>query len=379
MSNVYGLYYTYDSSYLGEDVRGIATLVDPRLTTSWDLIPEEEPSDKVNLDWWDANRYELGGTVRTNWNNTDTTGLTMDDDLAVIIQVGDVLKVDSEYLVVSVVTARGTGAGTFSVQARGHGSSSGASHTAGAEILIVGNANLEGAIGPDGLSEDTIKRTNYYSLVEEYIAVTKTAKEQKYEDIADKVDYERERAMTRALKKINRSVFYGIKNEGTKTASRSAGCLEEFVNSITYGAVRVNCSGAFTELKLQELLKNIALRGGAPNLILMSPKNKQIANGFNNSYIQTNRQDKQAGVIIDRYLDQNAGEVQFVSDPAMRDDVVFAINTNLMGKIWFKNDSLRFVEETNVSSRVYAETLQGQYTFRLKNCNTDYGALHSIT
>ncbi len=110
----------------------------------------------------------------------------------------------------------------------------------------------------------------------------------------------------------------------------------------------------------------------------MSPKNKQTANGFNNGIVRTSREDRQAGVLIDTYLDQNVGDVRFVSDLAMRDDVIFAINTRKTGKAWFKDDELRFEPETNINSREYVETLQGQYSFKFKDVNSDFGALYGV-
>lgn len=384
MAVTHGLYTTYDSQYLKDDIRGLAVLVEPKLTTSWDLLPELDPADgpngktSVNLEWFDAVRYDLNGANRGGWNNSDTTGLGVDDALAVIVQIGDVLRINDEYVVVSAVSNRTSGNGAISVHARGHGSSSAATHLNGDAITIVGNGHVEGTVDITGVAEDTIKRTNYFSLVEEQVRITKTGENQAYEDIEDQVDFQKQAAMNRALKKINRSVFYGLKAQGSASTPRTTGGLEEFVNSTTYGAVRVNAGGGFTEGKLQTLLKTIALRGGMPNVILMSPLNKQIANGFNNNYVQTTRQDSQAGVLIDTYLDQNVGEVRFVSDLSMRDDVVFAINTNKCGKMWFLNDELRFVRETNVNSRLYVETLQGQYSFMFKDVASDFGVLYGI-
>ena len=380
MAITHGLFTTYDSPYLAEDIKGLAMKIDARLTVSWDLFPEKEPGVSTDLKWYDAVRNTLDGAVRgAAWDGVATTSLGIDDNLAAIVQVGDILKVEDEYVAVSAVTSRSTGAATISVYNLGFGGTTPAAHADTTAITIIGNAQLEGEIGPDGLSEDTIEITNYYSLVEEVVEVSKTSAEQQYKDIADKVDWEREGALRRALKKMNRSVFYGRKDVGSKTTPRAAGGLEEYINTTTYGSVRIDgASAAFTEAKLQEMLKTIVLRGGAPNIILLSPKNKQIANGFNNSYVQTGRTDRTAGIIIDQYQDENAGLVAFVSDPSMRDDVVFAVNTNKLGKMYFKNDILRFVPETNVSSRVFKETLQGQYSFLVKDAAFDHGVIFDL-
>lgn len=379
MAIAHGNFTTYDSPYLSEDIRGLAVKIDPRLTVSWDLIPEKEPGTSTSLKWYDAVRNTLDGAVRgSSWDATATTGLGINDNLAVIVQIGDILRIESEYVIVSAVSSRATGAGAISVYARGHGSSSGAIHADTTAITIVGNAQLEGNVDIDGLSEDTIERTNFYQLVEEMVKVTKTSANTQFKDIEDKVDWERQGALRRALKKMNKTVFYGIKYVGTKTVPRTAGGFEEYINSATYGAVRINQGGAFTEAGLKNLLREIALRGGMPKVVLMSPKNKAVANGFNASIVRTDRSDTQAGVIVNEYLDEN-GTVSFVSDPSMRDDVIFAINPDKLGKQWYANDTLRFVEETNVNSRTYAETLQGQFSLEVKDVAFEHGCLYGVT
>lgn len=388
MAVVYGTYTTYDSPYLGEDIKGYAALVEPKFTVSWDLLPEVKPGTELEdskngrstiVSWYDAVREDLSGAVRSGWvDDTDITALPIDDALALIVNIGDILKVEDEYVVVKDVPNRGAGTATIDVFARGHGSTVGAAHLAGVKILIVGNAQVEATNDVEGLSADTVKRTNYYSIVQEKIDVSYTYKNSEREDIDDEnLDYERKTVMNRALKKINRSVIYGMKEIGSKVAPRSAGGMEEFLNTATYGAARVNAAGAFTEAKLQAILKEVFLRGGTPDTVLMSPKNKQIANGFNLGYLNTTRTERQAGSLVDTYLDQN-GEVRFVVDMQMRDDVIFVLNVNKTGKQWFNNDRLRFVVETNVNSRQYVETLQGQYTMWFKDIAFEHGVLYGI-
>ena len=50
-----------------------------------------------------------------------------------------------------------------------------------------------------------------------------------------------------------------------------------------------------------------------------------------------------------------------------------------MYRTWMKNDALRFVRETNVNSRTFAETLLGSVSFMIKDAAIDFGVLTGIT
>jgi len=66
-----GKYTTYDSPYLDELVKGIAVMIDPKLTTSLDLFPEFEPINTTKIKWYDAKTYALEGEVGVgDWNDS---------------------------------------------------------------------------------------------------------------------------------------------------------------------------------------------------------------------------------------------------------------------------------------------------------------------
>jgi len=57
--------------------------------------------------------------------------------------------------------------------------------------------------------EDTIEQINFTQIIEEPIELSITAQKQKYLDVADKMNEERTKAMTRALKKLNQAILFG--------------------------------------------------------------------------------------------------------------------------------------------------------------------------
>jgi len=376
-----GKFATYDSSFLDEKVIDLAMLVEPRITTTWDLIPEIEAKSEgemsTKVKWYDAQPNSLEGAVRaTGWNNSDLTGLPIDDALASVVNIGDIIEVGTEQLIVSAVVRTG-GSATISVLARGHGSTSPATHSASDPIYIIGNANVEGTVDGSSIIEDNVLRQNYFQLIEEVVEVTKTGKNQSYEDVQSKLNEMRVRALSRALRKMNMTALFGVADAGSASAPRTCAGIREFLSGNS-DAINTNCSGTFTEPLLKTTLLEIAKRGGTPNLILCSPEQKNVINGFNTTNTRYAREEKVAGNLVDFYEGEGVGRLAVVSDPLLRDAFgeMYILNTNKMGKMWFPDDAMRFAEEP-ANSRTIKETLQGQFTLKFKDTETDFARLYN--
>jgi hypothetical protein len=371
-----GKYTTYDSPFLDELVKGIAVMIDPKLTTSLDLFPEFEPINTTKIKWYDAKTYSLEGEVADVWNDTDTTGLAISAQFAQLVNVGDVLRIWNEFVVVKSVNRTGN---TVDLYGRGHGGTTAAGHVATSTIFILGNANVEGTVNGDSLLEDSIEQINFTQIIEEPIEITLTAQKQKYLDVTDKLNDERMKAMTRALKKLNQAVLFGRPSAGSKTTPRSFGGLKHFIEN-TSGAFNYNVAGAFTETHLKNVLLEMARRGGSPTTILCSPDIKSVINGFNASNTRYGRDERIAGNFIDRYEGEGVGVLDIVADPFLRHSFgeIYVVNTNKLGKTWFVDDKLRFEAEP-ANSRTLKETLQVQLTVRVKDVVTDCARMYGIS
>lgn len=386
MNTTIGQYKTFDTSFLDEEVRGIAALVEARNTVTMDLIPTGTAGNTSTIKWYDALSNSLQGAVRTGgWNDTDTTGLVIDAQLASIVNKGSILRVGSEVVIVSAVT-RTSGSEVISVIARGHGNTTAAAHLADVPIYMVGNANVESTVDGDVILEDNVERKNYFQLVEEPISISRRSKDQSYLDIESKLGEARVKAMSRALRQLNRSILFGMGDAGSaSTPATMAGMLDFLQN--TSGAITTNVAGAFTEAKLKTTLLSLASAGGNPNVILVSPTDKSVINGFNSAATSTSagvhtftgRTDNTAGQIIDFYTGEGVGTIAVVADPQLLSSQGFAfiINTNKCEKIWFEDDYLQFRPEPS-NSRSITETLQGSMTFKMKDVNTDHALMYGI-
>jgi hypothetical protein len=380
-----GKFLTSDSSFLTDDIKAIARLVEGRNSVTLDLIPEGAAAESVTITWYDSLSNSLQGAVgAATWaDGVDTTGLDVSALTSKIVNIGDVLLVGNEQVIVSAVDR---GANTIDVFARGHGATSGAAHNAGVTIYIIGNAQIEGTVDGDSIIEDNEQKLNYVQLFEEPIGWSKTAQNQRYDDRSSLRDDAEMKAMSRFLKKLNLTALFGEPVARTGTTAGTAGGLSYYIANAT-GANTVSVGGALTEAKLITLLQQIAADGGMPNVILCSPLDKALINTFNlaasttaHTWTVTDRADRGAGNLVNFYDSQDLGILQIVVDPLLvpGKGELYVLNTRKMFKHWFVNDAMRF-EPENSNSRSFAETLQGQCTFSFKDAGIDFGILTGIT
>jgi hypothetical protein len=380
-----GKFLTSDSSYLTDDIKAIATLVEGANTRTWDLFREGESAKSVTITWYDALSNSLQGAVgAATWSDGSTkTGLDVSATTSKIVNVGDVLLVEDEQVIVAAVDRT---ANTIDVVARGHGSTTGASHAAGKVIYIVGSAQVEGTVDGDSIIEDNEQNLNYVQLFQEPISWSRTSANQSYDDMTSlRVDAEK-KAMSRMLKKLNLTALLGEPVARTGTTAGTAGGLSHYIINAT-GANTVSVGGSLSEDKLKTLLEAIASDGGQPNVLLCSPSDKAIINTWNlaantaaATRTVTTRQDRGAGNIVDYYDSEALGRLEIIVDPLLMSTrgELYVLNTQKIARHWFVNDALRFEMEPS-NSRSFAETLQGQCTFSIKDAGIDFGALYGIT
>ena len=196
-----------------------------------------------------------GTTITTN-----TTTLTVTD--ASIFQDGHVIKIDSEYMVVSAVDATNN---TISVYSRSYGGTN-ATHATTSTIYIVGMARLEGDDADYVGLQQVSAPYNYTSIFQKALKITGT------EDVIDEYGYEdafayqANKALPELLRLVESQMFEGVRAVGTATTPRSFGGLGTFITNNT-----VDAGGAIAKTDVDNLAEAIRLDGGMPDLFVCNP------------------------------------------------------------------------------------------------------------
>lgn len=257
------------------------------------------------------------------WNNSDTTGLDVDD--ASKFQDGHIILVESEKMVVSAVDTSGN---TIDVYARGFGDTSAATHADDTPIYIVGMARLEGDDADYGPVVDVTAPYNYTSIFQKAIKVSGTLQAISQHGIDDEFMYQANKAVPHLLRLVERMAFYGERVQGSASAPRSAGNLGFFITDNTVAA-----GGAIAKSHVDSLMEEIIMDGGYPDLLVMNPR---VANDLRNlldssSFVRVSQDENKLGVdAIERVMTQY-GELELVMDRWCPTDTAFVLQSSKVG------------------------------------------------
>lgn len=316
--------------------------------------------------------FAYTATGGDGWDSTtDTTALAITDISN--ISIGDMLLIGSEIVVVSAVNSTTS----VDVYERGSGDTAGAAHGTSGTGKIIGNAHLEGVVDARAMAEGTNLLDNYCQIVEEVIDLSKEDSDQARK-IGQTEDVLKAEAMERVMRDLARTAIFGVARAGTASIPAMTRGLLSHLGDVS-GGIKTNVAGSFTETVLKNAADDVRLAGGSINAIVLSVANKRLANGFSGADSVTDTRDSRTGgKIIDGYLLDGFGVVPFVVDIDMPDDRVALVNSRFMTKGWKINDSLRYVPETNVSSREKKTTLQGKFGLGMEQVGVSHTLLYGI-
>lgn len=385
-----GMHTTLDdaNSKLDPEVLAIAERITPMLSNEfgrvWELFttratPFETDEYEILTRNYTAPEIKTGASSgEAHWDSASATdGMPIDSDYTDRLVAGDILLVDDEIVVVKSVDYS---ANTVDLYERGAGDTSAARHGTAAidNVKIIGNAHIEGTVDLTAQAEQTSKLTNYCQIVLEKIDLSKANTDQ-----ARKFGRTREalmaEAMERVVRDLARTAIYGVAREGTASVPAMTRGLLSHLEHIS-GGIKTNVSGSYTEDALKNELDDVRAAGGTVNAIVMSVANKRIFNSFTGAdQIQVDRGDRVGGHVLDAYIADGFGSIPAVVDIDMPDDKVALVNSRFMQKGWKVDDQLRFVPETNTSSRQNVETLQGKFGLAMEGIGRTHALLYGLT
>ncbi len=374
------------NSKLDPEVIAIAESITPQMSNEfgkvWDLFttrPTPFLTDEFEVlvrNYTQPQIIVTASGAGADWDtNNDTTALPVSASYIDRITVGDVLKVESEIVVVKSVDRTGN---TIDVYERGAGESTNVAHGVLAiTAKVVGNAHEEGKVDAEAMAEGTTKFTNYCQLVEEVIDLSKADTDQARKT-GMTADTLRREAVERVMRDLARSAVDGVSRApATGQPSMTRGLLRWL--GLTEG-IKTNVGGAFTETALLNILKDVRLAGGVVNFIAMSPNNKTIFNTFSSAdSITVDNSARYTGRVLDAYMADGFGLIPVIVDIDMPNDQIAVGDSRKLLKGWKTNDSLKFVKETNVGSRENKETLQGKFGLAVENVGQSFGLLTGLT
>lgn len=256
--------------------------------------PEYRWFDKESPTRYDAVNYGTGYTAGATSVVVDT---------GTLFRAGDVVKVlgTGEQMLVTAVSTN-----TLTVS-RGWGSTAAGTLADDASVVIIGNANEEGAAIRTSLSSQATKRTNYTQIFREPIDETGTATATEVYAGPQSIAQLRREHLQIHMRDIERSFFFGEPKEDTSGTEprRATGGAEYFIST------NVTTESEVTETEFEGWIKDIFAKGGDKKMGFASPLVASAINSWAVGKLQMYPKDKTYGIAISKYLSVH-GELDFV-------------------------------------------------------------------
>ncbi len=348
-----------------------------------------EPLKAKVFEVFNRSKTSRHGVISASWDDSATTNLGIAPEVIKGLTIGHTLKVGNEIVIIKDVNQT---ANTVDVFRRGDANSTASIHSANDSFMMLGAAQQDTDLkNLTGVSESTSKYDNYAQTVMEVMDWTLHAEimDRRGLSAAQATYVLIEEAQIRVAEMLSMMGVNGVKNLATvenKTRYMSAGLIAQLLdNNSGKRPVRVkNANGALTQEKLVAAIMDVFNSGGTVDTIWVSPRNKQIINGFNmaNAHLSvgTSVDNHTAGNYINA-IDIEGQIINIEVDLDMPNDKVPIIQQSDCKKGWLEKDPLRFADEPNVSSREFRKSITGTVGFCIENVgiNANHTIITDIT
>lgn len=295
------------------------------------------------VDWWEDELLGFKSTINlaAGYAAGDTSIVVADGTL---YQTKDVIfnPRTGELLEVSAVSTN-----TLTVR-RGVGNSGvGVAINDKDEIVIIGSAYPEGAASNSGRSTKEVNNFNYLQIQRTPVEETRTfSKTELYTE--DDWAFELKKQGIEHVKKLERMMFFGKREESTDTSNNAAGKPKRYSGGIIGQFISTNVfsfNGTLTESDFHIFLET-ALRNGSPTKYLFcAPRVLSVISNWAHGRLKTRVDDKIFGVTIHEYQSPH-GMVSLIRQPMF--DEISAYNGAVVA-LDLADVKYRFLKDSDVS------------------------------
>lgn len=279
----------------------------------------------------------------------------------VYLRAGDVIKIESELLLIGAVS---TDTLTIAAGGRGYGGSTAAAHVTLTAIRIIGNVNVQDAA--QGASRSTTKTGlfNNTQIYEDTIVVTSTAQSIKKWVEQNEMSAQLMRALRIAWIQWERSLI-----DGRKVASSAgvAGAMDGILPRLSTNAY-AKAGGLLTEEFVLQAMNDSYTAGGQIDLIVCNSFQKRQINKFLDSQRMTNIDQRQAGALVASY-ESDFGTAEILLDRNIPTDTVLLLDSKRIGFGPLRDHALSAAPVETSTRLKNAVQIIGQYTSETRNEN----------
>jgi hypothetical protein len=243
---------------------------------------------------WLEQRYNTTTlTATASGLDSSSTTTTMSVVDGTLVNIGDVLLLDAEYVHVTGISTN-----TLTIL-RNVGGTQATHHTSTVTITVVGSARLEGTDADNSPYTLVTSGTNYSQILQRSVEISATDEIIKRYGIPSLVDREIDMRMDELGQYLARLPYHGNRAVGTASAARMAGGWDTF---ITTNLTTLSGSPALTQKHLEDAVEDAWSYGGKPTTLFVNSWAKRKIASFFEGSVRTERSDEMGGVTIEKVL-----------------------------------------------------------------------------
>lgn len=367
MAVVSGTRYTYtDTANNAIDMSETLAMISPYDVPLLTIIGKDtlsKPATAVKHEWLEDSLRPLDTAVATVGELTGTgavTTTTVTAGTGAYLAAGDVIQVDSELMLINSVSTD-----TIAILAggRGYGGSTAAAHLTLAPVRTIGTVSLQGgAVGPARTTTKT-GLFNYTQIYNSSVTITSTQRSTNKwtgpsNELARRLDDE-----TKVAWQIwERSLLSGRK---VAPAAATASAMDGILPRISTNAY-AKAGAALVEDYILQMMQDAWAAGGRITHLFLNAFQKRQANKFLDSYRETTRTDRVAGVVVDTYT-SDFGTCDIVLDRNLPTDTVLGVTKDKIGFGPLQGNALRAVHLPDTTALAETWQVVGEYTAEVRN------------
>lgn len=240
-----------------------------------------------------ANRGDnVAKSFKHEWNETalpvrkETVSLAADDTTTLTVanaygyQVGDLLQIVNEVVRVTAIAS----ATTLTIT-RGYAGTSAVIH-ASKVAYNLGSAAAENADAPAGTSLNSDRLYNYVQTFDRSVDLSNDEIAQMSAEMGNPMNAQLERITLFFWKLFAQAAFYGTRYEDATNKIHVMGGVNQFLTSNV-----TNVAGALTVSSIDTLILAIVNAGGNPDVIVVSPTQKQKLDALDSNVVRTGKRN----------------------------------------------------------------------------------------
>lgn len=265
--------------------------------------------------------------------------------------------------------------GVSATVTRGYGSTTKASHAAGAVWDIIANPRPQGMKGPKDESTARSLAFNYTQIFSKGVNLTSTALAIEHAGISAEDDYQIDLRLRELKRELDRAVIMGVRapsDVGPSVYGTMGGLI--YFTTVVNTENHVSTAETLTPSVLNNLIKKCWDKGLNPNTIIVGGVQKQKIATFDQEYRRTTLDSRRAGFTVEQFISDLGITLDVIVDRWVPNDTVIVLDKSRVKIMPLRNRSFA-LEKLAKTGDSEDWQIVGEYTLEFRNA--DAAAIHT--